>query len=173
MTAPSENSFISLDVIIENLQDKIEVNENINNLIREGTELSLKLEGFEISSEISVLLVDNEKIREMNKEYRQVDAPTDVLSFPMVDMVEGKMESDTGDYDLDEELLLLGDIVISLEMAEKQAGEYGHSFERELAFLLTHGVFHLLGYDHESEEEERIMLGKQEAVLEQMGLKRV
>jgi len=161
----------SINIIIENLQDKIEVTDDMADLFRKTVEKSLEAENFGISSEVSILLVDNDKIKEMNKEYRNIDSPTDVLSFPMLDMVEGKLESDAGDYDLDEGVLLLGDIVISMEMAQKQAIEYGHSFERELAFLLTHGLFHLLGYDHETGEEEKRMLGKQEAVLESIGLR--
>jgi len=162
----------SINIIIENLQDKIEVTDDMADLFRKTVEKSLEAENFGISSEVSILLVDNDKIKEMNKEYRNIDSPTDVLSFPMLDMVEGKLKSDAGDYDLDEGVLLLGDIVISMEKAQKQATEYGHSFERELAFLLTHGLFHLLGYDHETVEEEKLMLGKQEAILESIGLKR-
>ena len=162
----------SINIIIENLQDKIEVTDDMADLFRKTVEKSLEAENFGISSEVSILLVDNDKIKEMNKEYRNIDSPTDVLSFPMVYMVEGKLKSDAGDYDLDEGVLLLGDIVISMEKAQKQATEYGHSFERELAFLLTHGLFHLLGYDHETVEEEKLMLGKQEAILESIGLKR-
>jgi len=161
-----------MSVLIENLQRKMEITENINSLISRAVEISLKQEKFDIPSEVSVLLVDDEQIRDINKEHRNIDKPTDVLSFPIVDMVEGKIVSDEGDMDMDENLLLLGDIVVSLETTELQAREFGHTFDRELAFLVTHGVFHLLGYDHEDEEGESRMMGKQEAVLAQMGLKR-
>ena len=161
-----------MTVLIENLQTKIEVKESIEKLLNNAVELSLKSEGFDIPSEISILLVDDEKIRDINREQRNIDKPTDVLSFPIVDMVEGEIISDQGDFDMEEELLLLGDIVISLETARKQAEEYGHSFERELAFLTTHGVYHLLGYDHQDENQESKMLGKQEKVLMQMELPR-
>lgn len=163
---------LQMAITIENLQNKLEVSDKINELINKAVELSLGLEKFEVNSEISIMLVDDDKIREINREYRHIDRATDVLSFPMVDMAEGQVISDTGDFDMDENLLLLGDIVISMEMAEKQAEEYGHSFERELAFLVTHGVFHLLGYDHEGENEGGIMFEKQEKVLGQMGLER-
>lgn len=159
-------------VLIENLQDKLEITEKMYALINNAVEFSLKREAFDIPSEISVLLVDNEYIRELNKEHRDVDKPTDVLSFPMVDMMEGKIQSTEGDYDMDENLLLLGDIVVSAEMTQEQAESFGHSFERELAFLVTHGVFHLLGYDHEDEEAAKRMFDRQEAVLVQMGLTR-
>jgi probable rRNA maturation factor len=90
----------------------------------------------------------------------------------MADMKDGKLLSETGDYDPDEELLLLGDIVISMETAGRQSEQYGHSFERELAFLTAHGVFHLLGYDHMEKDEETVMISKQEEVLGKLGLKR-
>lgn len=161
-----------MELIIENIQDKIRFDENFTDLLNKAVEISLKSEGFVVPAEISILLVNDEQIREMNKEHRKIDKATDVLSFPMVDMFEGKIQSDRGDYDLDEELILLGDIVISLETAKRQADEYGHSFERELAFLVTHGVFHLLGYDHEEESQEKTMMEKQENVLGSMQLGR-
>jgi len=163
---------MKVDIIIENLQDKVEITEELESLIKKVVVSSLELENIKLDTEVSILLVDNERIKELNREYRQKDCPTDVLSFPMVDMLEGEMQSDVGDYDLDEELLLLGDIVLSLEMAKKQAEDFGHSFEREVAFLVAHGMFHLLGYDHESEDQEKKMFAKQETVLEGIGLRR-
>jgi len=161
-----------MTVVIENIQDIIEITEDVGNILNKAAELSLQVEGFKINSEISILLTDNDTIRSINNEHRSMDMPTDVLSFPMIEMEKGKISTCVGDYDMDKGLLLLGDIVISMEMAKKQADEYGHAFERELAFLMTHGVFHLLGYDHENEEDEKEMLGKQEAVLIQMRLQR-
>lgn len=158
--------------MIENEQTIIAVNEDMAATVKRTAELCLKLEGFERECEISVLLVDDDAIRKINKEHRKIDRPTDVLSFPMANMKNGSIISEVGDYDIDEESLLLGDIVISLERVKKQAGEYGHSFERELAFLTSHGVYHLLGYDHEEPEQEAIMLKKQEAALESMSLTR-
>ena len=159
-------------IIIENQQNKLEINESIYDLIKKSVEVSLKLEEFDTLSEINILLVDNVRIRDINEEHRSVDKETDVLSFPMLDVVNGKVESNPWDYDLESNMLLLGDIVVSLEMVKKQSEQYGHSFERELAFLITHGVFHLLGYDHIDEEQESVMIGKQEEVLDMMGLKR-
>lgn len=163
---------MQVNIIIDNVQDKIIITEYINNLLKRAVELCLKQENFKINSEISILLVDNERIRDINSNFRNKDMPTDVLSFPIVEIINGKLSPDAGDFDMNDNILMLGDIVISLEMAEQQAEEYGHSFERELAFLMTHGVYHLLGYNHEDEEEESRMLQKQEAVLEKMGLKR-
>jgi len=161
-----------MPVLLENVQNKVVVDNNLKKLIKKAVELSLKSEGFAIPSETSVSLVDDDAIRAINRETRKIDSATDVLSFPMADMVEGSIRSDDGDYDLDKNLLLLGDIVISLETAQRQAQEYGHPFEREVAFLATHGAFHLLGYDHENPEAERRMLARQEAVLAAMGLER-
>lgn len=159
-------------VLIEDLQDKIEVTDEMQELIKKAVDMSFSVENFSIPSEISIMLVDNLYIREINKEHREIDKPTDVLSFPIVDMYDGVIKSDEGDFDFDEEVLVLGDIIVSLEMTEMQAEEYGHSFERELAFLITHGVFHLLGYDHDSTEREEKMLSKQYAVLEALNLSR-
>lgn len=161
-----------MKIEIENSQEMIEIPENMNNLISETVKVCIESEGFTKDVEVSILFVDNETIREMNKEYRNIDAPTDVLSFPMLDIVEGKLKSDTGDYDISENVLLLGDIVISMEMAKIQAEEYGHTFERELLFLATHGTYHLLGYNHDTTRREKIMLQKQEAVLSKMGFER-
>ena len=101
-----------------------------------------------------------------------MDSSTDVLSFPLADFKNGVLLSDAGDYDMDEGQLLLGDIVISLETAQKQAAQYGHKLERELSFLVSHGMFHLMGYDHMSGDEEAIMLSKQEKVLGKLGLEK-
>ncbi len=102
--------------------------------------------------EVSIVLVDDEYIQNLNKNYRSIDAPTDVLSFAMRESVD---ESDIS-FECEEEELL-GDVVISLERARSQAEEYGHSIEREIGFLVTHGILHLLGYDHETESERAVM----------------
>ncbi len=161
-----------MEIQLENMQDKVEITEDIVELIKKTIELSLNLEKFTLESEVSVLLVDDNEIRQINREHREIDRPTDVLSFPMVEMQDGEIISDEGDFDLEEELILLGDIVVSMETCVRQANEYGHSIKRELAFLITHSVFHLLGYDHMEPEQEKKMIGKQEEVLALMGLKR-
>ena len=134
-------------------------------LIREAIVESLVYEGFENDVQLSVTFTDNEGIRAINRSYRSIDSATDVLSFPLVDF-EGGEEPPT-----DEPLLPLGDIVISLERAREQAEEFGHSYERELAFLTVHSMLHLLGYDHvNSEEEDLDMRRRQKEILEGMGL---
>jgi len=135
---------------------------------------------------VTLTLTDDQGIRELNRQYRGLDKPTDVLSFSMIEgeqadiRYEDEYESsgEDGEGWEDEEKAgdpfsdLLGDIVISVPRAEAQAEEYGHSFERELGFLFVHGFLHLLGYDHGSEEEEREMFAKQEEVLREAGLTR-
>ena len=114
-------------------------------------------------SEISVTFVSLEEIHELNREYRQVDSPTDVLSFPQFDDLD----------DLPEEgEIMLGDVVICSDRAKEQAEEFGHSFEREIIYLFVHSVLHLLGYDHMEEDEKRIMRRREEEVMERIGLKR-
>ncbi|MFZ5989013.1 MAG: rRNA maturation RNase YbeY [Bacillota bacterium] len=161
-----------MGTIIENLQDRIDITDDILVLMDSAVKISLEMENFKFPFEVSVMITDNEKIREINYEQRQINKPTDVLSFPIVDMYEGEIRSSNGDFDLDEGLMVLGDIVISIEKAMEQSKEYGHTFERELIFLLTHGVYHLLGYDHDTEEREKTMMTKQYGVLDRLNLKR-
>ena len=133
-------------------------------LIRRAVVATLDFEGYENDCEISLTLTDNEGIHALNKQYRGIDAPTDVLSFPQIEY-ENTEEPPT-DSDV-----MLGDVVISLEKAEAQADEFGHSFEREVAFLTVHSMLHLLGYDHiNSEEEETEMREKQSAIMKELGL---
>ncbi|MBO5275050.1 MAG: rRNA maturation RNase YbeY [Clostridia bacterium] len=153
-------------IYITNEQKLIPVTPALRALIKKAITGALKYEEIEDAAEVSVTLVDNARIHELNLEHRDVDRPTDVLSFPMFE--------DEG-LDEDEALgeLILGDIVLSLERAKEQAEEYGHSFERECAFLCVHSVLHLLGYDHEiSEEEEKEMFARQEAILQELGITR-
>ncbi|MDI3327708.1 MAG: rRNA maturation RNase YbeY [Alicyclobacillaceae bacterium] len=116
-------------------------------------------------AEVSVALVDDLRIRELNRLYRGIDRPTDVLSFAMREGEDGPAFGEGGRE-------LLGDIVISVETALRQAREYGHGLEREVAFLAVHGFLHLLGYDHRTPEEEAVMFARQEAVLAAAGLAR-
>jgi probable rRNA maturation factor len=159
-------------IIIEDEQDKVIIDDNINILIEKTIELCMKSEKLDKAYEVSVVIVDDEEIRLINKEHRDIDKSTDVLSFPLVEFINGEIISDEGDYDMDLEELMLGDIIISAETAKRQAKEYGHSFEREIAFLTAHSCFHLLGYDHMEEAEEKVMLNKQESILKEMGLTR-
>jgi probable rRNA maturation factor len=159
-------------VFIENEQNQIEIPQVLENLLVSTVLACLKQEGIGVACEINILLTDDESIREINSQFRNIDAPTDVLSFPMADIIKGKINDIGKDSDPDEGLLVAGDIVISAETAKKQSELYGHSLERELAFLAAHGMYHLLGYGHENEQDEREMTGKQETVLDELGLKR-
>ncbi len=127
--------------------------------------------------EISLLITDSQKIRVYNREYRQIDKETDVLSFPAVDYENPSdfslVEEDENSYiNPDTEELILGDIILNIDRVKKQAEEYGHTLLREYAFLLTHSMLHLLGYDHMEPGEEKIMFDKQHEILHAMGIDR-
>lgn len=128
---------------------------------------SLQYEGFQEECEISISIVDNEEIHQINKQFRGIDRPTDVLSFPQLTFEEGEImdRNENGE-------VVLGDIIISLERAREQAEEYGHSLKREIAFLTAHSMLHLLGYDHMEPEEEKEMFAKQREILELAGIPR-
>ena len=160
------NRKMSLRIYFENEQDKLAVTYNLKMLVREAIETTLDFEDFQNACEVSVTFTDNEGIHELNKKYRGVDKPTDVLSFPLFDY-DGVSEEPP----VDEILNNLGDIVISLERAKEQAEEYGHSYKRETAFLCVHSMLHLLGYDHEkSDEDDRDMRARQTEIMRIMGL---
>ncbi len=146
-------------------------------IIRDVVEASLDYEKCPYEAEVNVILTDNEAIREINRDHRQIDSATDVLSFPLVDyetpsdfdhvedFVEDYFNPETGE-------LMLGDIVISVDKVEEQAEKYGHSQTRELAFLVAHSMLHLCGYDHMEEEERLVMEERQRAILETRGYTR-
>jgi probable rRNA maturation factor len=157
-------------IYIENEQGKLTVTEEIEELINTVIEASLKHEKIEETAEVNVLIVDNEAIRQINNEQRNIDSATDVLSFPMLDFENGKMIKTDADYF--EGDLVLGDIVVSFERAKEQSEEFGHSFNREVGFLVCHSMLHLLGYDHMEESERQIMRQKEEAILESINLTR-
>ncbi len=160
------------ELIIENEQNKEAVTEELTDVIRAVCDKVMELEECDFDAEISITFVDNETIREINKEHRGIDKATDVLSFPMLEFDENG-EAVAGDAECDGELVMLGDIVISLERAREQSEEFGHSFIREAAFLAAHSMLHLLGYDHVDDEEgERIMREKQNAVLGALNITR-
>lgn len=158
------------DIFFENTQDKHAVDDTLQDLVQTVVDAALAYEEFNKKTEVSVLFVDNEQIKEINNDFRKIDSPTDVLSFPMLNFEGGKVIESVGDTYLG--TVVLGDIVISLERAEAQAEEYGHSFEREVGFLVCHSVLHLLGYDHEEEDERTVMREKEEAILDKIGLTR-
>ena len=128
--------------------------------------------------QVNLTLTDNEGIHEINKEYRQIDRPTDVLSFPLIDYEEPNvfpenLEEAAEDYfDLDTGELMLGDIIISVEKCKEQAVEYGHSVLREYSFLIVHSILHLFGYDHMEDDERAVMEQKQREILDAAGISR-
>lgn len=159
-------------IYTRNDQKKEELTSAARALVKRAIGAALAYEGFEDAAEVSVTFVDNEAIRELNRDYRGKDAPTDVLSFPLYEDDEDFDDGFVMPEDAEEEdaPTVLGDIVISVERAKAQAVEYGHSFERELAFLAVHSTLHLLGYDHErSEEEDREQRRRQEEILASIG----
>ncbi len=146
-------------------------------IIREIIEESLSYEECPYEAEVNVLLTDNREIQEMNREYRQIDRPTDVLSFPMIEYDTpsdfSRVEEEFCDcFNPESGELMLGDIILSVDKVEEQALTYGHSTERELAFLVAHSMLHLCGYDHMEEEERLIMEKKQEEILQEKGYRR-
>ena len=146
-------------------------------IIREIVEASLDYEECPYEAEVNVILTDNPSIQEINREHRQIDAPTDVLSFPLVDYGRpadfSHVEEQAEDYFNPETgELMLGDIVISGDKVEEQAEKYGHSQRRELAFLVAHSMLHLCGYDHMEEEERLDMEARQRAILDTRGYSR-
>ena len=150
-------------IYTDNRQEKLNVDEEFINSLEAVCDFVLKKEGVNCKYQISLLFVDNEEIREINRETRNIDRATDVLSFPL--LVEDEFGIDFGEESL-------GDIVISLERAFEQSQEYNHSFEREVCFLVCHSMFHLLGYDHDTEENTKEMRQKEEYILNKLGITR-
>lgn len=144
---------------ITNNQNKLEFTSDLEKLIETVIEKAFEYENVEPRN-VSVLICDNDEIKKLNGQFRGIDSPTDVLSFPMYD--------EDGELDPDE----LGDIVISLERAAAQAEEFGHSLRREVAFLTAHSMLHLFGYDHIDDSEREEMFEKQEEILAQLGITR-
>lgn len=142
---------------------------NEEKLIKEVVSRVLEEEKVLPEVDVYITLTNNEEIHKINKEYRDVDRTTDVLSFPMYERDEiAGLKNDTDD----EIEKILGDIIVSIEKVREQAEEYGHSFERELAYLVTHGMLHLLGYDHMIEEEKAVMRKREEEILETLNITR-
>ena len=157
------------DIIIAG---EVDVPAGVEEQIRTTVVTALAAQGVPLGCEISVMITDDEGIREINRSMRGVDAPTDVLSFPMFDMPAGSLPS-IGWTDPDTGLLPLGDMCISLERAVAQAEEFGHSVEREICYLTVHSVLHLLGYDHMDEGPMKAqMREREEAILGSMGITR-
>ena len=142
-------------------------------LLERAITAALEAEGVKTPCEVDVLITDDEGIHQINLEQRDIDRPTDVLSFPMFNYLPGQPPADGADADPATGLTPLGDMVISLERARAQAEEYGHPLERELCYLAVHSVLHLLGYDHMDEGEEKAqMRAREEAILGKLGMTR-
>ena len=153
-----------IKVIITNKQKDVKIPTGLRMLIRRCCNAVLRMEEFEGSVEVSVTIVNNQQIKELNAQYRDKDMETDVLSFPM---------GENGKYDIDPttDSKILGDIVISIEKAVEQADRYGHSLQREVGYLTAHSMLHLLGYDHEDNGLQRLRLReKEEQIMTQLGL---
>ncbi len=149
---------------------ELEENKEYEKTIKKVIEQCFKEENMEDSKlYISITLTTPEHIHEINKQYRNVDRATDVLSFPIFEKEEIDEKIRNHDFEHED---VLGDIVISIEKVEEQAKEYGHSFEREFAYMLVHGFYHLMGYDHIQEEDKVIMRVKEEKVLKKLGIRR-
>ncbi|HZK27328.1 MAG TPA: rRNA maturation RNase YbeY [Thermoclostridium sp.] len=141
-------------------------------LLTRAIKTALQHEEIEHDIMVSFLLMENDEIRSINSKLRNNDNVTDVISFPMLDMENGRFKTEPEEFDMDQGMLFLGDIVISIPKAIEQAQQYGHCVDREVAFLSVHGLFHLLGYDHQTPEDEENMTKKQENVLALMDLSR-
>ncbi|NLK07879.1 MAG: rRNA maturation RNase YbeY [Firmicutes bacterium] len=174
-----------MEVDILNRQEIVEVTPFLEDLLRQSVRVWWELEGSADSPEVSIVLCDRDFIQQLNSEYRGLDEPTDVLSFPQAEFVSqgipkeiapDRAESGGALWPLSPVLdggrIILGDVVISLETALKQAEAYGHSLEREVVYLLIHGLLHLLGLDHETLEDRRVMREKEERILSRLDLRR-
>ena len=165
-------------IYTDNRQEKLNVDEEFINSLEAVCDFVLKKEGVNCKYQISLLFVDNEEIREINRETRNIDRATDVLSFPMLDYPNKKFFKDVYiDYNFDETFLdgdelVLGDIVLSLERALEQSEEYNHSYKREVSYLVEHSILHLLGYDHMEEDDKAIMRKREEELLGELKISR-
>ena len=152
-----------MELIIDDRQNKLKISEELIEKIKDIILECLDYEGYDDDYDVSLSFVDNKGIHELNKMYRGIDRATDVLSFPM-------LSDDEFEIELEEKSL--GDIVISLERAFEQSIDYNHSFKREVCFLVCHSMFHLLGYDHDTEENTKEMREKEEYILNKLSITR-
>ncbi|CRK84180.1 rRNA maturation RNase YbeY [Neobacillus massiliamazoniensis] len=156
-----------MTLLIDSLDETNELSSELMIEIERIIKFAAEKENIMEQSEVSITFVSNERIQEINREYRDKDTPTDVISFAMEELGEGEVEL------IGEEMpRILGDIIISVPKAKEQANEYGHSFIRELGFLAVHGFLHLLGYDHMTKEEEEVMFTRQREIFDEYGLTR-
>ncbi|UHA74167.1 rRNA maturation RNase YbeY [Paenibacillus sp. 481] len=163
---------MSMALECNNEQEVYPISDELIHLLERILQEAAQMEGIE-AGEVALTFVDDERIHELNRDYRGIDRPTDVLSFAMNESTDEELDII---YDVEDDLEslgdMLGDIIISTERARAQADDYGHSLDREIGFLFVHGFLHLLGYDHQDDASERVMMDKQEAVLSRIGLSR-
>ena len=152
-------------IMMENDQDKVVLDEQLAQKLQDGLNVVARLHNLSAQTEVDITIVDDEEIHTLNRDYRNVDRPTDVLSFALDEGEEEEPEIIDGP-----ELHLLGDIIISAETAQRQGEEFGHGLEREIVYLAVHGLLHLLGYDHMVEEDKVIMRAKEEEALREIQL---
>lgn len=155
-----------MTLLIDNRTD-FDLSDEMQTLLARACKESLDYEEFEPDCEISLSIVSDEEIHSINRQFRNIDSPTDVLSFPQLTFEEGE-EADVNENGE----IVLGDIIISIDKAKEQAKEYGHSLERELAFLAVHSMLHLMGYDHMEKDEEEDMFRRQKEILIRAGIPR-
>ena len=152
-----------MECLISNQQDEIDIDQDLLDLLERALREAALLEKVETGAEVSLALVDEDTIRQLNSSYRGIEAPTDVLAFPLQEPSPGEP------LDLPPEAQVLGDIIIAVPVAARQAEEYGHSLAQELVYLAVHGFLHLLGYDDATPEGARVMEEKQMEVLKRLG----
>jgi len=153
-----------MDISVLNHQEVLNIDDKLNQILEDLIEMTLKEEDLDYEGEVSIMFVDDEEIHELNKTHRDKDSSTDVLSFPQYESLK--------DEEIIEPYIIFGDVVISTETAIRQAESYGHSLMREIGFLVVHSMFHLFGYDHDTEEHTKEMRAKEESVLSAYNLTR-
>lgn len=165
-------------IFIDNRQNKIEVDNELEDILNQVIEYALKEEKVNQEYEVSIIFVDNEEIKQLNSEFRNIQRETDVLSFPMLEypphnvFKEVYLKHKFDDSYYDEGKLVLGDIALSLEKALEQSKEFGHSFYREACYLTIHSILHLLGYDHIEDEDKVVMRSREEEILSKFNINR-
>ena len=163
---------MKVKIIFTNEQNKEKAGFGLRRLIKKAVKAALECENFGYDCTVSVTFTDNEQIREKNREFRGIDSSTDVLSFPMYEFYNGEPEEEL-EADPESGRVMLGDMILNYDRAREQAADFGHSVERECGFLTVHSVLHLLGYDHEREEDDRLLMrAKEEENLTALGLVR-
>lgn len=160
----------AVETIVADRQEAISLPVGYESLAARIAQAAIDSHGEDGAYEVSIAIVSDSEIHSLNRDYRGVDRPTDVLSFATRD---GEDDFTIGEDEEYDETEILGDVIISIETATRQADEYGHSLERELGFLTVHGILHLLGFDHEAEQDGRMMREAEEAILAPLGLPRV